>query len=586
MTEFVAVDGEAIDDRYRLLCSSEGRHVYSDAGALSTVDCLEFLLGHAAKGRTLVCFGLGYDANNWLCDLSPAYLKELWAEQTVCWGLYRLEWLPGRWLAVKHIDGRYVKVCETFGFFQTSFVRALADWGYTPPAALAEMKAARGTFTAAQLAKIVAYCHDECRLLVALMDDLAAACAVAGVTPKSWIGAGAMAAALLQARGVREHHRHDLDIAEPDVANEAILGAYFAGRIELLHQGVHTNVAGLDIRSAYPAAATHLPSLDGAQLVARKRYDPAAPHALWRCSWANLPGLVMPFPTRHNGAILYPRTGSGIYHAAEVAAARACFGPAIRIDGGWVLKVCRPEKPFGWVPELFAQRAAWQRAGNPAQKPLKLGLNSLYGKLAQGYGYGGRTPAWQSYMWAGEITARTRARMLTAAHGARQPMMLATDGVYCQTAKVKPTARKVLGSWEGQRIDWLFCAQAGVYEAIHDGLSVVKSRGFFAREVDYEQLREEWQRDGAQATYTYRSTRFIGLGTALARNRLDLWNTWATDPRTLTLMPARKIALPDGTLAPIGGPVTSEPYEPKISLVDAKVLENVQGSEQPLRDDV
>lgn len=604
MTEFVAIDGEALevsrgDDRYALLCDSTGRQV-SDPAGLSTTRCLEFLLGLAQKGRTLVCFGLGYDANNWCRDMKPGYLRELWAEQIVYWGEYRIEWLPGRWFSIKHVDGRFVKVCEVFGFFQTSFVKTLKDWGMEVPGELAQMKTDRGTFKWRDLGRVTAYCHSECELLVTLMDKLQDACREASITPKSWIGAGAIAAALLQSQGMAVHHHHDLDIvSDPAVAETWILGAYFAGRIELLHQGVHQNVKGYDIRSAYPAAATLLPSLDGATMVHRKRYAPDAQHAVWRVSWSELPGFIMPFPTRQKTSISYPRSGTGIYHAAEVSAARACFGDAIVVHEGYVLKPRKnAPRAFDWVPELYAQRAAWQRAGNPAQKPLKLGLNSLYGKLAQGYGYQGREPAWQCYMWAGEITSRTRAKMLLAAFAARKPIMIATDGLYCATAPRKAVPEgKALGAWEHDHIDTLFAAQAGVYEALkhepdnedadeHGFITVMKSRGFFAKEVDYGQLRDAWERDGPNGEYTYQSKRFNGLGTTLHRNRLDLWRTWTTEPRTLHLMPQRKHPLPDGSLQPIDGPVDSEPYTPKISLTDARILENIQGGEQPLRDDV
>lgn len=603
-TEFVAIDGEALevgrnDDRYALLCDSTGRAI-SDPAGLGTRRCLEFLLGLQAKGRTLVCFGLGYDANNWCRDMKPSFLRELWVEQIVYWGEYRIEWLPGRWFSVKHIDGRFVKVCEVFGFFQTSFVKTLKDWGMAVPGELAQMKTARGTFKWRDLTRVTDYCASECDLLVQLMDKLQDACREASITPKSWIGAGAIAAALLQSQGMSAHHQHDLDIvSSPDVAEHWILGAYFAGRIELLHQGVHHGVKGYDIRSAYPAAATALPSLAGARMSYRKRYQPGADHAVWRVSWENLPGFVMPFPTRKQTSISYPRSGDGIYHAAEVAAAKACFGDAIRVHEGYVLKTRRNAPlAFDWVPELYAQRAAWQKAGNPAQKPLKLGLNSLYGKLAQGYGYQGREPAWQCYMWAGEITARTRAKMLLAAFSCKRPIMIATDGLYCATAPRSAVPEgKALGAWEHDRIDRLFAAQAGVYEAVkHEPgnpaadqngfIAVMKSRGFFAKEVDYDELRAAWERDGADGTYTYQSKRFNGLGTTLHRRRLDLWRTWTTEARTLHLMPQRKHPLPDGSMQPIDGPISSEVYEPKISLTDARLLDNIQGGEQPLRDDV
>src|ERR1700734_218097 len=72
---WLAVDGEAIADKYCLLCDDTGRHVLNLDG-LSTKECFEFLLD--SRTKIGCCFGLNYDANNWLKDLPEARLKELW----------------------------------------------------------------------------------------------------------------------------------------------------------------------------------------------------------------------------------------------------------------------------------------------------------------------------------------------------------------------------------------------------------------------------------------------------------------------------------------------------------------------------
>lgn len=594
MKGFIAIDGEAIDGRYVLLCSSDntsaGKRSVFNIDGLTTRECFDFLIGTAERGKAVVCFGLNYDSNNWLINLPRPILEELWTHHYAYVGNYRIEWLPGRWFSLTRSDSRYVKVTETFGFFQSSFVAACKAWGFEPGGELEAMKKKRGSFTPSDQRRVTEYCHAECDLLVQLMGKLAASCAEAEATPSSWIGAGAIASSLLAKQGVADHHAHDLDITTADVATDVVLGAYFGGRVELLKQGVTGNVKTADVRSAYPHAATLLPSLAGGRLVHRSRYKPEAEHAIWRVSWENLQGAVMPFPVRVKKAIWYPRSGSGWYHACEVRAAQAAGFP-VRVHEGYVLQPARASvgaQPFGWVPVLFAQRARWQKAGNPAQKALKLGLNSLYGKLAQGYGYKNKAPRWQSYFWAGEITARTRARLLTVAAQARAPIMLATDGVFGA-----PTIRGAdrLGGWELGKLDWLFTAQPGVYQAFDDtGKEVLKSRGFFAREVDYDVLRDGWESEGAEYVHTYKSTRFVGLGTALHRTDFGVWRQWVTESRSLSLSIDRKISVPDGrggnVLLPPPGPLQSEPYEPKISLLDARALDTLQGGEQPLRDTI
>jgi hypothetical protein len=563
------------------------------AGGLHSIACLEFLL--RAPPRSLqVCFGLGYDVNNWLRDLPRYCLQELWDSNVTYWKDYRIVWLPERWFEVKSVDGRYAKVTEVFGFFQSSFVAALESWGIGAPAEISRMKAERGTFRRADLERVRRYCESECGLLVELMGQLREACSEAGATPQSWIGAGSIAAALLNRHGVEPHHRYDLEIASKHVAEAEIAGAYYGGRFELLHQGVHRHVQSADLKSAYPAAATELPSLRGARLRRRKRFNPTR-HGIWRVSW-DLRGIegaggqgpetpLAPFPVRVNHAIFYPLAGTGFYHGVEVAAALE-LGYPVKVHYGWVLEGRQTAaRPFAWVPEVFRARARFAREGRAAEKVIKLGLNSVYGKLAQGYAFKGR-PKYQSYFWAGYITAATRARVLRLAAACTDPLMIAADGIYAGQLPHRLAGgfgrAGSLGSWERGEAERLFTAQAGVYEAVTDGRVSAKSRGFFASEVDYTELRHGFELEGIDYAHHYSSTRFCGLGAALQRRDFNQWRKWVTEPRSLLCLPERKVALPDGRLLPFPGFLESEPYQPKVSLQDARELDRLDGADQPM----
>jgi hypothetical protein len=591
VTEFVAVDGEAVSDSYVLLASSTGQSVEDFAG-LSSGACLEFLLGLAAPRRRLICFGLNYDVNQWLAGVPKPNLRELWASGFCIWRSYRLRWLPRRWFSITHLDGRKVRISEVWGFFQASFIGALESWEIPVAEEIVEGKRDRALFSEADArsGRMRAYCLRECSELVTLCERLRAATIEADCEPRDWIGAGALAGAMLKARGLAAYHVHDSDLTSSENALEAIMRAYFGGRVEALRIGSYANVESVDVRSAYPHAATSLPNLAGARLKARRRYDPTAEHGIWRVRWRNLEGLLMPFPVRNKRAIYYPRTGEGYYHACEVAAALAA-GFELDIGHGWTLEVGSPgppakgELPFSWVPEAFALRARWKAEGNAAEKALKLGLNSLYGKLAQGIGYRGGPPRWQSYLWAGEITARTRARMLELAAASRDPIAIATDGLYARSCSGR-TGRR-LGDLERAEHDSLFVAQPGLYAAESGGVVTVRSRGHFASEIDYAELREGFQAEGFEHVHHYHSRRFIGLGSALMRRDLRLWRHWPDERRSISLYPTRKVPGEGGVLLPADGRGLdpSEPYVPKGSLTDTAELENVQAAEQPMRSD-
>jgi hypothetical protein len=586
---FLAVDGEACEGDYVLL-NRTGSAPLTDLrpGGLHTAAALEYLL-QAPRPSLQVCFGLGYDVNMWLRELPKPALRHLWEHNVAYWRDYRLGWVPGRWFEVTAPDRRYAKVTEVYGFFQSSFVRALRDWSIGEPAEIARIeseKAARGTFTRAEIEKVTTYCRSECAMLVELMGQLRDACRQARVVPASWIGAGAMATALLNREEVKPHHRYDLDLASDHVAREVIQGAYFGGRVELLHQGVHHDLAAADLISAYPAAMRELPSLRGARLVKRKRFNPAR-HGIWKVRWdlrggaADSEGpLLAPFPVRNKFSIFYPLAGEGHYHSIEVANAIA-LGYPIEVDYGYVLQgKAIAERPFAWISEVYRARLQLKREGRAAEKAVKLGINSVYGKLAQGYGLHSR-PKFQSYFWAGYVTAATRARVLAAAHAAVDPIMIATDGIYARRfGKLGPA--RGLGNWERGGADKLFAAQPGVYEAERDGVALQKSRGFFASEVDYEALEAGFAIEGPDFNYHYNSHRFNGLGASLARKDFSVWRTWTDETRSIMLWPERKVAGPDGRLYPFPGKLTSEPYKPKLSLTDQRALDQLDGMDQPM----
>lgn len=598
---FLAVDGEACEDDY-VLMHRTGSHPLTDLrpGGLHTTACLEFLL-QAPKPSIQVCFGLGYDVNNWLRDLPRATLENLWATQLCHWRDYKIEWVPKCWFVVSHISGRSAKIYEVFGFFQSSFVKALEAWGIGAPEEIRRMKGERGSFRRADIEAVTTYCMGECEYLVELMGALREACSEAGMLPSSWHGAGAAAAAMLDAHNVTASHRHDLDLCSAPIAQEVVQGAYFGGRVELLHQGVHHHVVAADLKSAYPAAMVDLPSLKGARLVKRKSFNPGR-FGVWKVSWdlnrgvpsssrgagkasdpadSGPPPLLAPFPVRVKQSIFYPVAGEGIYHTVEVAAALE-LGYPIDVHWGWVLEGPHTDdRPFAWIPKVYAAREQMKAEGRASEKAIKLGLNSCYGKLAQGPSRFLPTPKFQCYLWAGYITAATRARVLTAAAKARDPIMIATDGIFAKGfAELGPQGG--LGTWEREEVDKLFAAQPGVYQATRGGKVHSKSRGFFASEVDYDELEAGWLAEGADHVHQYRSTRFQGLGSSLARKDFSVWREWRTDPRSIVLWPERKIAGENGELLPFPHKLTSEPYKPKITLVEARALEQLEGNDQPM----
>jgi hypothetical protein len=146
---------------------------------------------------------------------------------------------------------------------------------------------------------------------------------------------------------------------------------------------------------------------------------------------------------------------------------------------------------------MYDQRAALKAAGNPAQKALKLGLNSLYGKLAQSTGAREiegiwRKPKWHNVLWAGWVTAYTRAQIFNAVRKHRNELLaIETDAVFM----VKPIDDTLaigdrLGEWERTKFEQVLYINSGVYYTLSAGIWRLKSRGI---EADKSKSAEHWR---------------------------------------------------------------------------------------------
>ena len=556
--DFIGLDGEGLyedgSDRqiYALLTASTGDVLFGRAGP-STGAVFDWLLDLKRRypSHRFVCFAGNYDFNFWLKDVPRERLQYLWDHGTAHLKIegrsYMVTYIPSKMITITR--GRYVayvdeagkmarkwkreigiKVEDCFGFYQKSFVKSLKEWkiGTAEDVAfIASLKANRKRFTFADLEEVKRYNLRECELLVQMLKALEATLRGAGIFVTGWYGAGVIASALMKAHEVKLH----LDRPKHPDLDEATRRAYFGGRVQTFQLGLFPKVHAYDVNSCYPWAMSLLPSLIGKWRKV-KGYAPGEAWALYRVRWRLWEGCRLgPFPYRidKTKAIIWPWEGEGYYWAPEVDAAFAIYGHLIEVLEGYVFTPDDPEaRPFAYVPELYAVRKQYKAANDPRHIVLKLGLNSSYGKLAQGSSYNG-IPPFQSFVWAGLITSLSRAKLLTAASADPQALIaIATDGLWA-TRPLPIACDDTLGGWEGQTGKDFFILKPGLYHCGEvEGKTVQKSRGYPLAEVEayWQTLKDKWCADGVNMEHSVKASRFIGLGSALGWNRLDLWLTW------------------------------------------------------------
>lgn len=555
--EIVAWDGEGYDltpgnHVYNLLCNSNNSHLLNMQG-LSTESIFEFFFNHSNPNAINVIFGGSYDVNMALGDLPRPTVEELWKTGSCYWGRYKIiynhrkKFTLHRYYQDSKRHDEFI-LWDVLGYFQQTFVSACRKWLGDLPILdmIEEMKHNRGSFEAKDIDAILHYCQTECGLLVQLVSSLFAAMDEGNITLNRYDGAGSIAAALLR-KYKTEAHR-----GEPtEEVKRWAQYAYSGGWIEAMKIGNQEGVPIYrnDINSAYPSAAMSLPSYNGATWTKDSVWN-GLPSSLVRVRWNFKEAPYYPlFYRESGGSILHPKTGEGIYFGAEIANLFKYHKDEFEIVEALNVHLADDSKPFDFIAEVYQLRLLYKSMGSMASEALKLGMNSVYGKLAQQAGYrNGRIPTYHHLLWAGEITARTRAKLYSASMERPYAVIaFATDAII-STEDYSLSYGSGLGEWSPEIFEGITIIQPGVYflrgsvsdsnpTGWHD-----KYRGFDKGAILREGIVEAW--DNNEESYTAYLTRFVTMGSALARKPQDFrryWRTWAEqEPRSLDLRPVGK----------------------------------------------
>ena len=547
--------------------------VQNDKG-LSTEECFDFLLSMPPKS---LCFGYAfvYDLTKICQDLPDSDLYKLFHEEK------RARLVEGRVIykpvhfhgyTVNYMNRRFtlsdgkrrVTIWDIFRFFASKFTSALIDWKVADETKLrrmAEMKDQRADFDKLDKGEIHAYCKEECAYLARLGRKLIAAHDDAGIKLKSFFGAGSTASALLDKLCIRDK-RGDIPVS----MRLPIASAFFGGRFENSVVGpVEGPVYDYDISSAYPYHASLLPCLCcGSWRHSKTVRNVRTALVHWTSDAGAIWGAL---PVRdEKGTIRFPLSGKGGWAWGPEFFAAQRFNPSVRAVEAWVYETDCDHKPFADLPFYYRERV---KLGKDAQGlVLKLGMNSVYGKLAQSKGL---NPKYQSWVWAGLITAGCRGQLLDlVAQDPANVLMLATDGVWTRS-KLRPPAPvdtgtgdlpKPLGGWEEKVFErGVFAVRPGIYfplEPTEDELEKVRARGL-GRKLLYQQWAKVVHAFERRKPFVKLSgvSRFVGAKSGFRtkggqpKRSKDL-GEWIEYPIEVTFnpKPKRERVMRDGTLKP------------------------------------
>lgn len=549
--EFVAWDGEGGDEddgshTYFLLANSDGTSLQAREG-LSTVRIFEAFL--ASRGNvTNIGYGFNYDINCIIKDIPREFLERLYKEGRVRWNGYYIEWRPGKSLTIKQRNQTFT-LFDILPFFQKSFVSACdeylgLDWPHRD--AIIRDKARRGTFDWSEIDSIGDYNRAELENTVSLANELRSRLYKVGIRVSRWDGPGAIAASLYKQYQTKSHIG-----APPMPVVLAGRHAYAGGRFEIIRKGHSISGAyQYDIRSAYPSAIRSLPCCNpehGTWVYRSFTNGPIRsikPFGLYRIEVVEpfTDSITQPQPLwmrNKNGTVYFCEFSHGWYWSPEAQLMTELPKGTVNIYEAWEWEQECECIPFGFVEPLYNKRAALKKAGDGAHVGLKLGLNSLYGKLAQQIGYDPgpplRLPPYHSLEWAGYITSHCRAQMYRAAmHSLDDVIAFETDAIFSRVPLALPIGTK-LGEFEETKYQSLTYLKSGFYfGTLADGTEVEKSRGFNKGSITRQEVVDALNDPDREALHAAQ-TRFIGLGQAMNQD-FTKWRKWIKGPRDIKIM--------------------------------------------------
>jgi hypothetical protein len=440
---------------------------------------------------------------------------------------------------------------DTGTFFQTSFVNTLKKWNIGTPEEqemIIRGKSMRGDFHEMDK-EIEAYNTLECILHNQLMEQF------------RQVWPGHLASAMLTAHGVPK--RDEIPIMRNMDFRRIANAGYYGGRAESTVVGtVPGPVYQWDINGAYVSALRYLPCLlHGSWKLVSSR---PARGTIWIGDISfghNRDRLVYNLPVRKkDGNIFFPKYGSGHYWSWEVEAAENA-GSEIQYSTGWVYESHCKCRPFAWIDDYYQERLRLGKSGKGLV--LKLGGNSIYGKMAQSIGYA----PWANPVWAGLITAYCRATIINAyRNNPDDVLMIMTDGLFMRTKPNLPVS-KVLGEWELTTHDSIFVVQPGIY-FLPDS---VKTRGVPLGRI--QAVQNTFREAFADFSTTMRVPQpipipvdnFLTMRQALARRKWHLAGTWEHTTRDISYDWSNK-RNPGNLLREPGGVIRTVPQESSVSV--------------------
>ncbi len=378
-----AFDTETYNENIFLIANSEGNFLDD----ITPQSVLEFLSVKKYQKSWNFFYPLGYDAEVILKLLGKELYSYSWRKRDLVFNFekYKITYIPDKCLRIAkgHHSVSFYDIAQYYN--SVKLVDAYQKNIGKLPESYLEMKEKRDEFSLRLYNRnkklIRNYCIDDCLYTKKLAENWSKSFNNAfGFYPVKWFSSGYLAEKVLINNGIHFPMFNSISFEIQDLA----FRSYVGGRFEMLKRGFIGNGYLYDINSAYPSAIAQIPDLAQGKWIKRKSIHPDSKLGFFKIL-ADIPDdkYIPPFPFRKDGNIIFP-SGKFITYVT-LAELQACKNPDFYqiLESSQFIPSSDTYPYRDFIQNLYLKRLELKQNDSPMQLPIKIILNSIYGKTGQ-----------------------------------------------------------------------------------------------------------------------------------------------------------------------------------------------------------
>ncbi len=472
----IGLDTETIGGYCRLLCDSEGRHLYiEDLKKQGIKDILNFLTNKKYRNSINFFYNVRYDFQSLIKYLNPKQLFDLYHNGVVGidYNGYEMEvsYIPKKSFQIRYRKRNYM----FFDISQFFNYGTLDEVSYkylhlkkTGKDLDIELVGSSESYWGKHYNEILEYCINDAKLTkllgewyLKIMQKLPL-----NIRSRYWFSSAYLAEYWL---------RNNCFIPTlKNIPEEVIYYAYqsyHGGRFEVLSRGSLGYCYHYDINSAYPYHISQLLDISNGKWVKKDYVPDGVDYGFIKGIYiGNEDNIIEPVMVYDKHALgVFPHfTGETIITLDEYNLIKKFDLGEFKIIDGWFFYSNTPLNPFYKIKKLYEYRNILKKEKNDLELGIKVIINSVYGKFFEKR-KSGMTGEWFTGklfnpIYASIITSRTRCQIFELAYdNVNKVVSFATDSIIT-TKKIKVKESDELGGWKMDREGECVVIGSGVYK--------------------------------------------------------------------------------------------------------------------------